>query len=62
MPKGQVLARTAVNKAIKDGDLRRLRDYLPKRQAAALTDFSEVDLDTIARFLANFQAEEGGDE
>ena len=62
MPKGKVLAKMAVNKAIKDGDLRRLRDHLPKRQAAAESEFSEADLELIARFLANWQAGEGGDK
>lgn len=62
MPKGKVLARMAVNKAIKDGDLRRLRDHLPKPQAAAQTEFSEADLELIARFLANWQAGEGSDK
>lgn len=62
LPKGRVAAKAAVNKAIKTGDLRRIRDHLPKRQAAEAMPFTEADLALIARFLGSWQADEGGEQ
>jgi len=60
MAKGRVLAKAAVNHSIKEGDLRRLKDFLPKPKPQESPDFSQADLDVIARFLAKWQGEKGG--
>lgn len=51
VPKGLALAKASVNGAIKNGDPRRIKDYLPRAKAEAEFDFSQTDLGMIARFL-----------
>lgn len=53
VPKGLALAKASVNGAIKNGDPRRIKDYLPRAKADTNPDFSQTDLATIARFLVN---------
>lgn len=51
VPKGKALAKAAINGAIKEGDPRRLRDFLPKLKVQEDVDFSEIDLAIVARFM-----------
>ena len=63
MPKARVLAKQMVNQALKTGDARKLRDYLPKPTVEFEEPFTEAEFETIARFLDQFfrngQPEEG---
>ena len=59
LPKAKVLARKLVNEALKSGNPKYLKDFLPKASAAAEEDYSEADLATIARFLSEHVAEGG---
>ena len=61
MPKMKVLAKQMVNQALKTGDPRRLENYLPKPTGEAEEPFTDAELETIARFLAQFprKTEEG---
>lgn len=61
MSKAQVLAKQLVNEALKTGNPKHLRDFLPKESAAANDDFTEADLAIIARFLEEHRAKGGGD-
>lgn len=60
MSKAQVLAKQLVNEALKTGNPKHLRDFLPKETAAANDDFSEADLALIARFLQQHGPNGGG--
>lgn len=53
LPKAKVLAKRIVNEALKTGNPKHLRDFLPKAVAAANEDYSEADLVLIARALAH---------
>lgn len=59
MPKAKVLAKQLVNEALKSGNPKYLRDFLPKSSTLAENDYSEADLAMIARFL-NERFGEGG--
>jgi hypothetical protein len=54
LPKMRVLAKQMVNHAVRTGDPRRLEKYLPKRESEAEEPFTDAELATIARFLAQF--------
>lgn len=53
MPKGQVLAKASVNKALKSGDIRQIKDFIPRRPAKTDTEISHADLELVARYLAH---------
>lgn len=52
-PKGKVLAKSSVNKALKSGDLRQIKEFIPRRKASDGNEISQVDLEMVVRFLAN---------
>jgi hypothetical protein len=62
MPMAKVLAKQMVNQAVKTGDARRLREFLPKIAPEAQEPFTEAELETIARFLETFTRKTGQDE
>lgn len=53
MPKGQVLAKASVNKALKSGDIRQIKDFIPRRPAKTDNEVATADIELIARFLAH---------
>ena len=54
LPKARVLARQMVNHALKTGDARRLEKWLPRPIAETEEQFTGAELETIARFLAQY--------
>lgn len=52
-PKGKYLAKKLVNDALKTGNPKHLKDFLPKTVVTANEDFSDADLALIARALAH---------
>jgi hypothetical protein len=54
LPKGRVLAKASVNKALKSGDIRQIKDFIPRRPARENSEMTQADLETIARFLAHY--------
>lgn len=53
MPKGKVLAKASVNKALKSGDIRQIKDFIPRRPAKKDNEVAKADIELIARFLAH---------
>lgn len=53
MPKGKVLAKASVNKALKSGDIRQIKDFIPRRPAKNDDEVAHADIELIARFLAH---------
>ncbi|MGX7953632.1 hypothetical protein ACWPM1_13850 [Tsuneonella sp. HG249] len=53
MPKGKVLAKATVNKALRGGDIRQIKDFIPRRPAKTDNEVSKADLEMVARFFAN---------
>jgi hypothetical protein len=60
LPKAKVLAKKLVNEALKTGNPKYLKDFLPKASTLAEDDYSEADLAMIARFLGEHVGEGGG--
>jgi hypothetical protein len=52
-PKGKYLAKKLVNDALKTGNPKHLKDFLPKAVVVSNEDFSDADLALIARALAH---------
>lgn len=52
-PKGKYLAKKLVNDALKTGNPKHLKDFLPKTVVTANEDFSDADLALVARALAH---------
>ena len=62
MPKAKVLAKQIVNQALKTGDPRRLRDFLPKSTDESEEPFTDAELETITRFLDEYMRNCGSEE
>ena len=52
-PKGKVLAKAAVNKALRSGDIRQIKEFFPRRSVKKDEEITGADLETVARFFAN---------
>jgi hypothetical protein len=55
VPKGKAVAKAAIKGAIKECDPRRLKGFLPPPKGQEAFDFSDIDLEIVARFLAQAQ-------
>lgn len=53
MPKLRVLAKMVANRAVKNGDLKQIREFIPRAEKRDGDEISQADLGMIARFLAS---------
>ena len=54
LPKGRVLAKTSVNKALKSGDIRQIREFIPRRPPRIDEEISKTNIEMVVRFMASY--------